>query len=315
MFKPYWHKQGGNMIHIDFQGGSHGNYLEFVCNIMSGVSVNGLPFNQFGAAHNKLYTSEKIFYCGHYSYDQTPMAYDKIVSIQFTHDDLLPLQQISLLRAGDYGYDNDQLEINTYHKLNNSNYQWVLDNIVTNFFSNQIQQSYDAVKDVTWPNINTLEDFKNLPTWIQQECLDQHNLQLLELTAASPNCPRHVLREFFQIGFERPEQSGFIARQQHVVYSDQQQVYMFPFGCFYQMDQFLNELDRLAYWAQINYNCQHKIQQVHNEFLMRQPYKNSKSKCDDIIAKIQVGNSVEMPKLDLLEQAYINAKLEMDYFK
>ena len=303
------------MIHIDFQGGAHGNYLEFVCNIMAGVSVNGLPFNQLGAAHNKLYTSEKIFYCGHYSYDQTPFVYDKIVSIQFTQDDLLPLQQISLLRAGDYGYDNDQLEINTYHKFNNSNYQWVLDNIVTSFFSNQIQQSYDAVKDATWPNITTLEDFKNLPTWIQEECLDQHNLQLLELTAASPDCPRHVLREFFQIGFEHPAQSGFIARQQDVVYSCPQQVYMFPFGCFYQMDQFLNELDQLACWAQINYNCQHQIQQVHTEFLMRQPYKNSKSKCDDIIATIQRGNSVEMPKLDLLEQAYINAKLGMDYFK
>jgi hypothetical protein len=28
------------MIYIDFQGGAHGNYLEFACNTMCGVTGN-----------------------------------------------------------------------------------------------------------------------------------------------------------------------------------------------------------------------------------------------------------------------------------
>ena len=126
------------MIHIDFQGGAHGNYLEFVCNKIVGATV-GSPFNSLGASHAKHYTGKKMFYADHYSFWPKPFKFDKIISIQIDTDDLLQLQQISLLRAGDFGYDNNQLEINTYNKLNTREYKWVLENIVQNFFANQIQ--------------------------------------------------------------------------------------------------------------------------------------------------------------------------------
>ena len=94
------------MIHIDFQGGAHGNYLEFVCNKIAGVAT-GMPFNSIGASHNKVYTGKKIFYADHYTWWPKPIVFDKIISIQIGKDDLLPLQQVSLLRAGDFGYDNN----------------------------------------------------------------------------------------------------------------------------------------------------------------------------------------------------------------
>ena len=80
------------MIHIDFQGGAHGNYLEFVCNKIAGVAV-GMPFTTTGpaagAAHNKIYTGGKIFYANHYSLWSIPFVFDKIISIQINEDDLL----------------------------------------------------------------------------------------------------------------------------------------------------------------------------------------------------------------------------------
>ena len=90
------------MIHIDFQGGAHGNYLEFVCNKIAGVTVN-TPFNSLGASHSKQYTGIKIFHADHYSFLHKPFVFNKIISIQIDTDDLLLLQQISLLREGDYG--------------------------------------------------------------------------------------------------------------------------------------------------------------------------------------------------------------------
>jgi hypothetical protein len=303
------------MIHIDFQGGAHGNYLEFICNIAAGVEVNGLPFNELGASHKKIYTTQKIFYAGHYSFCFTPFASDKIVSIQIDTDDLLPVQQISLLRAGDYNYDNDLLEINTFNKLNNVSYKWVLSTLIDGFFVNQVRQSYNAVKDTSWPDINNINDFKKLPTWIKDECRIQHNLKLLELSSESPDCPRHVLREFFQIGFENPTKMGFIARQRDVVYSESCQLYMFPFSCFYDTNQFLIEIKKLIDWAQLSYNCQDRIIKIHEEFLSRQPYKDSKHKCDNLIEQLFKKNNIVLPKLDLLEEAYINAKLKWNYFK
>ena len=254
------------MICIDFQGGAHGNYLEFVCNKIVGITT-GTPFNSLGAAHNKHYIGKKIFHADHFSYWPIPFLTDKIISIQITVDDLLPLQQVSLLRAGNYNYDNNQLEIDTYNKLNIIDYRPVLDTLINGFFKNQIQNSYNA-----------------------------------------------VLREFFQIGFDKPENNGFIVRQNQIKYSDFMQIYVFPFQCFYNKFDFLQEIKKVAEWAGIQYTCQQEIEHLHDKFLQKQIYKDSKLKCDKIIRRIQKNAIVQIPSLDLLEEAYINAKLGKNYF-
>lgn len=38
--------------------------------------------------------------------------------------------------------------------------------------------SYNTVKDESWPNCYSYEDFKNLPEWIQTECIEVHNIGL-----------------------------------------------------------------------------------------------------------------------------------------
>jgi len=301
------------MIHIDFQGGAHGNYLEFVCNKIAGVTV-GTPFNAPGASHAKKYISNKMFFADHYSFWPRPLIFNKVIDIHIDIDDLLQLQQISLLRAGDLGYDNDQLEIDTYNKLNTWQYKWVLDKILHAFFDNQIQRSYNAVKDPSWPVVTTLDEFKNLPTEIKQECIEQHKLELLELSPEQPNCPRSILREFFQIGFLHPEQQGFIVRQQQVKYDTTKQVYQWPFQCFYNMPEFLQEIKKVADWAELPYHCQVDIEELHNDFLQRQPYKDSKSKCNEIIKEIRSNTMPNVSNVNLIEEAYINTKLGWDYF-
>ena len=224
------------MIHIDFQGGAHGNYLEFVCNKIAGVVEPGaLPFNSLGASHNKPYQSPQVFTAWHYSYtlhSEYPKLFHKIVSIHIKPNDLLALTQVSLLRAGNHGYDNDQLEVDTFNKLNNKTYRWVLEQLIDGFFTDQIRRSYDAVKDPSWPEVNNLDDFNQLPEHIRTECIQQHGLVLLELSEDKPDCPRSVLREFFKIGFQTPEQQGFLQQQNKAIYSSEDDVYVFPFKCF-----------------------------------------------------------------------------------
>ena len=223
------------------------------------------------------------------------------------------MQSVSLLRAGDWTIDNDQLEINTYHKLNNIDYEWVLENLVASFFQTQLRDSYNAVKDPSWPKVTILAEFENLPGWIKQECIEQHKLELLEISPTRPDCPRPILREFFQIGFQQPEINGFLDKQQAVEYDKSKQVYVFPFACFYKKHDFLKEIKQVANWAGIAYTCQDDIDQLHDEFLVRQPYKHSAIKCDSIVTKIQ-NNETNLPQVDLLEEAYINAKLGWNYF-
>jgi len=295
------------MISIDFQGGAHGNFLEFVCNKVAGIDSNELPFNKHGASHYKQYRAPKKFFADHYSFFNQEFKGSKVVAIKIHRDDLLPLSQISLLRAGDYGFDNNELHIDTYHKFNNKDYRWVLDIIINSFFTNQIKVSYNNVKDDSWPEVATLQDFENLPNHIKQECIEMHNLTLLELNADHPNCPKSVLREFFEIGFLYPEQHGFLQRQKQMVYNDAMDVFNFPFGSFYCTDLFIDQIKKIANWADIVYTDWQSVMSLHHEFLQRQPYKDSKLKCDDIV--LQIIKGLPAPSVNLIEESYINAML------
>jgi len=301
------------MIAIDFQGGSHGNFLEFVCNKMIGITADKtLPFNSNGAAHSKSYTGKKYFECNHYSF--TPVAFpletEAVILIKIQDQDLLPLSQISLLRAGDLGIDNDCLEIDTYHKLNTINYRWVLDELIDAFFTGQITKSYDAVKDPSWPAVHSLKDFANLPEVIQAECKHIHNLELMELTEEQPHCPRHILQEFFQLGFENPDQQGFIKRQKQIQYPQHWPRFEFYFSNFYNQQKFMDNIQAIASWANISYNDWHKIENLHQEFLARQPYKHSKIQCDKIVEDLCNGINIQT-KLTMIEEAYVNAQLKI----
>jgi hypothetical protein len=305
------------MIYIDFQGGAHGNYLEFVCNkFLAGVACNDSPFNQLGASHAKLYHDKKQFQCGHYSDFRgvkTDLFDSKIISIQIKYDDLLALQSVSLLRAGDWKIDNDQLEINTYNKWNNDDYKWALENLLNGFFKDHIQKTYNVVKDDSWPLVSNFDDFKNLPQWIQNECINLHNLELLELTAESPDCPRHVLREFFKLSFKYPEQSGFMTQQQKMTYNDSNDVWIFPYACFYDINLFRQELAKIAHWSGYSFLPNDAFYELHNKFLQNQPYKNSKKFCDQLLRKIHDSELFEIPKLDLLQESYLTAHIELQY--
>ena len=309
------------MIYIDFVGGAHGNYLEFVCNkFLAKIKTQGSPFNTYGASHAKIYLEPEVFANGHYSFEPPGNSYDspitdnsKVISIQITNDDLLPLQSISLLRAGDYNVDPDELEVNTYNKLHSIHYQWVLDNLINNFFKDQLVNSYNAVKDPSWTSITSISDFKKLPDWIQNECENMHNLILLELNTDMPNCPRNILREFFKISFQIPEQAGFITQQKKMVYDSSNDVKIFPYSCFYNTKQFIIEVAKLATWLGYDFEQTTEFTELHEQFLSKQPYKHSKIYCDSILERIKNKEEFDLPKLNLLEESYLTAHIELCY--
>jgi hypothetical protein len=303
------------MVYIDFQGGAHGNYLEFICNkFLANIKTTKDPFNKLGAAHKKDYVGNKEFFSGHYFESNKELFKNKkLISIKISADDLLLISSISLLRAGDYNLENNQLEIDTYNKWNNKNYQWVLDNLIKSFFQTQLTNSYNAVKDLTWPDITTTNDFKNLPAWIQDECSSRHNLELLELSPESPDCPRHILREFFKIGFKYPEQNGFMTQQQKMIYNNKNIVYNFSYASFYDTEKLIAELTQVAQIFGYTFLPDVEFYRLHNEFLSRQPYLNSKKVCDSIFEKVISGNHFEFPNLDLLQESYLTACIELYY--
>lgn len=123
------------LIPIDFVAGTHGHFLEVVLNNFFNITTTNLdPFNSLGASHkvNSEYLDSRMFVARHWFEDSVNQLsqFDRVISIQFDHDDLLLVSSASLLRAGDQGIDNDQLEIDTCFKLNNKFYQGLLAEIL-----------------------------------------------------------------------------------------------------------------------------------------------------------------------------------------
>jgi len=311
------------MIFIDFVAGSHGNYLEFVCNkFLAGVRCNDTPFDPSGASHSSYYKQYKdkiVFRADHY-YRQTANNYNdagKIISIRFTAEDLLPLTAVSLLRAGNYGNDNAFLEKNTYNKLNNKNYRDSLDNLINSFFLNQVKTSYDSVKDSSWPTVETLEDFNRLPAKILSECNNTHKLKIFEFNERRPDCPRSILREFFKIGFKKPYQSGYIKEQERMIYDKSLSVLNIPYNSFYDLNKFLGTIEEISNFTgyQLDPDDVPQLETLHAKFLDRQIYKDYKTQMDSLFSKILEGNFISFNSLDLLQEAYLDALCENQFEK
>lgn len=170
-----------NRIPIDFVAGSHGHYLESVCNQEFGIVERENNFTSIGTSHIKSteYLKNKLFDANHW-FELFPtelIKYPIVVSIQFTKDDLLLLSSVSLYRAGDANINNNLLEENTVTKLLNSYYQ----NVVSD-----IKQAYPFL-DLSADSIprNVLREyfkfgFKNPEVngyWLKQQQMVYHRTQ------------------------------------------------------------------------------------------------------------------------------------------
>ena len=262
------------MISIDFVPGSHGHFLEYVCNkYIMGQTVDFDPFNSIGASHakfsNEAYNKSKYFSALHYSIENIKRS-DTILRITIDHDDLLILTAGAFLRAGDSNINLNSLENNTYHTLLDSTYfSWLVE---------QLNNSYPE----------------------------------LGLSATNPNCPRHILRESFKFGFMHPEQNGLILEYNKLSYPSDVKCFDFSYKSFYNKQLFYKSLERIANW--VGKSCSLDINDtIWDKFYSKQIFRNYKRQCDEIITYVRNKESLAIPNLDLLQESYINSVLEKQY--
>lgn len=260
------------MWYIDFVPGSHGHFLEFVCNkFLAGCVTAADPFNLLGSSHltDSDYQQHKVFHAAHWSQTQTQLP-GSIIHITFDAKDLLLLSSICFWRAGDVGIDNNLLHEHTYHKLHNRYYQHMIAELNAHF-----------------PQI--------------------------ELSSQNPHCARHVLREYFKLGFRDPNQHGLMRAQN--LMSQYQCQHKFEFERFYHEPAFLQGMQDLADLAHMPIQDPDGLTQLHKKFLQRQPYRYHAQMCDDVLMAVAQGLDQPIPDLTLLQEAWIDAALECRYHR
>jgi hypothetical protein len=265
-----------NIIPIDFVAGAHGHFLEITLNKFFGVTDIADSFTSNGTSHQVTdnYLKNRLFCADHWFelYPKRIQTVPKLISIQFTQDDLLLLSSVSLLRAGDFNIDNDILEENTYNKLNTVFYRDTLDLIL-----------------------------KSYP--------------FLNVTETNSSIPRNVLREFYKFGFADPSINGYWIKQQQMKYSTNTRVFYFEFKNFYDRNEFTSAIQKLEKFLGMTFNLSEDFYNFHTKFLSFIAYKTHKDQCDQIIQSVVNGKDVEIPKLTLFQESYINGKIENIYKK
>ena len=258
------------LVSIDFVPGSHGQFLEFVCNrFVAKHSIDYLPFNKLGASHVNLRNKNFNFVANHFSLLNLPKQ-KRVVKISFSANDLLPLSSVCFLRAGNSNIDVRSLEVDTFNKLANG------------YFNNIIKLINIAYTE----NIHLSKEF--------------------------PDCPRHILREFFKFGFKTPESNGLLQDLNKFNYDQDTDVFEFKFEYFYNTDVFVHELTQLCQWYGETLDTE-GLNKLHQDFLSRQVFRNDKTQCDAILNCITKNQTVPIPALSVMQESYINANLENLY--
>jgi len=130
------------------------------------------------------------------------------------------------------------------------------------------------------------------------------------LNRSDKNIPRYVLREFYKFGFRDPLQNGYWKKLKQLTYDNQSRVFYFNLKDFYDINLYVARIKELEIFLDRRFEFSREFYQQHQKFISFIPYIDHKSQCDSIVSCVQQEKEIDIPKLTLFQESYINSKLE-----
>lgn len=263
-------------IEIDFIGGTHGNFLEFILNQSLSEKILPNPFTNIGTSHIKPYMPHtQPIQANHYTENSISLKSNNAIVIQVDENaNLLQIQSISLFRSGDFKISGESIIENAYNVLNNRFYKNLLSNLC---------ESYNLQLD---------KDNPSCPRHILREFFKFGfaNRNINGLVVATNLCVKNLT-------------------------SQGKRVYIFPVSSFYDFTKFANEIRKIEKFFDLTLN-NFNYYSLHNEFLSHLKYFiNLNFIPDQIIDAVAKKQEIEIPNLTVLQESYINGNLERIYKK
>jgi hypothetical protein len=146
-----------------------------------------------------------------------------------------------------------------------------------------------TLKDIyqSYPDINTQQDF----------------------------IPRNVLREFFKFGFRDPEINGYWQHFENMLSVGHTNEFTIALKNLYQYDSLVNTLTELSCWLQRPIEIDSWLPEIHSKFMSKIPYLDHTQVCETIIQAVVDQKYISIPALSLLQESYINGRLENIFLK
>jgi hypothetical protein len=308
------------MIPIIFYAGTHGNFVEFVLNkIMRGDKIHRInPLGGLGTSHSQRdddnYLSNRLFECRPTEYFDHQIVDQPFIKIDFDSSEDIFVIQLNLKRGEDYNIDPDNLEQDTYQKLfgkygyhgkDSHGPDKIIDDI--NKFTDLTP--YYNIKDESWPAINSVDDFYNLPTHILDECINVFGYKPIQITESRPHAPRWVLRSIFKSWFYN-QSSRPSTKLSSIVESASG--YKLQLKNLYDINIFKQEIINIGKFFNIEMNLDDFSDQVHQQFIDMIPYQRSKFNCERIINSINNQEHFQIT-LNVVEEGYVDYCLEQKF--
>lgn len=262
------------MIPLDFVPGTHGHFLEIILN-----QTYGFTSEEFDPFTN-LGTSHR-----------RPRSY-------------LESRQIIC----DHWFDNRPLELSQHSKV----IRVVFDQDDLLLVSSlSLLRSSDLNINNDTLHIDTVNKLNNRE---YRHMLDSIYQSYDFLDPTNPNIPRNVLREFYKFGFRTPSINGIWVKLQQMLSVPVDNEFRIDLKKIYVLEDLIDVLQTLGSWLDRPVQIGDWLENIHSKFISKIPYLNDRCICENLIKCVIDQDLVTIPPLSLMQESYINGRLE-DIFK
>ena len=259
-------------IQIDYINGTHGSFLMHVINnLVNNSCIEPFVKHHAGSAHKLIPYKNKIAIGRHYSVWNEKNLLKNVVSITVEDDDMLMLTELLMHRWNHF--DPDELDTNTFYKIYKSQY------------SRNLMKIYDG-----------------------------YGIQ------PKSNIPRYILRDYFKYNLDPDFYSDSLGESFNLILANERKTFdysnldvkliEFKFKWFYDYNEFKNGITLIKDFFNLEYtDNEDTLHRLHTLFLENNPAIGMNS-VYTILEQIKNNIEVEIPKLRLLQEAWLNLQVE-----
>lgn len=123
--------------------------------------------------------------------------------------------------------------------------------------------------------------------------------------------PNFILRDFLKLGFNDPNNHGYIINNKKLLKNNLKNVHYLPVDCFWNKQKFFQQINILNKKFDLSLSFPHQEEDyIYNEFIKNIEQFPTKDRCKNILQALKDKKSLDISDIDVVEQAYLYAKLE-----
>lgn len=135
------------------------------------------------------------------------------------------------------------------------------------------------------------------------------NLYGLEVNETT-EIPKFILRDFLKLGFSDLDNHGYIIKNKELLSYKFENVYYFPVNSFWYEKLFFYHIKNLNNQFNLNLDLGKDASKLHRKFIEQIPQLQTIDRCEKIISALENNEVMEIPNIDVIEEAYIYSWIE-----